>query len=113
MLLILLIGLIFSLVLHSVVFLLIFINMRRYTGGYHEEVYITSTDPTKKDTDGDELEDDDEFKFNCDPNKKDTDNNGIIDGKEKHQQTLDVVPDNKEQAVTKVSVSMAASGNIE
>lgn len=39
-LLILLIGLIFSLVLHSVVFLLIFINMRRYTGGYHASTYI-------------------------------------------------------------------------
>ena len=78
-----------------------------------DEVSKYNTDPTKKDTDGDELEDDDEFKFNCDPNKKDTDNNGIIDGKEKNQQTLDVVPDNKEQAVTKVSVSMFASGNIE
>ncbi|MCR5480374.1 MAG: hypothetical protein K6F27_11050 [Ruminococcus sp.] len=78
-----------------------------------DEVSKYNTDPTKRDTDGDELEDGDEFKFNCDPNKKDTDNNGIIDGKEKHQQTLDVVPDNKEQAVTKVSVSMNASGNIE
>lgn len=78
-----------------------------------DEVSKYNTDPTKRDTDGDELEDDDELKFNFDPNKKDTDNNGIIDGKEKHQQTLDVVPDNKEQAVTKVSVSMAASGNIE
>jgi len=78
-----------------------------------DEVSKYNTDPTKRDTDGDELEDGDEFKFNCDPNKKDTDNNGIIDGKEKHQQTLDVVPDNKEQAVTKVSVSMAATGNVE
>ena len=78
-----------------------------------DELSKYNTDPIKRDTDGDELEDDDEFKFNCDPNKKDTDNNGIIDGKEKHQQTLDVVPDNKEQAVTKVSVSMNVSGNIE
>ena len=78
-----------------------------------DEVSKYNTDPIKRDTDGDELEDDDEFKFNCDPNKKDTDNNGIIDGKEKHQQSYDFVPDNKEQAVTKVSVSMAASGNIE
>lgn len=78
-----------------------------------DEVNKYNTDPLKKDTDGDDLEDDDEFKFNCDPNKKDTDNNGIIDGKEKHQQTLDVVPDNKEQPITKVNISMAASGNIE
>lgn len=78
-----------------------------------DEVSKYKTDPTKRDTDEDDLEDDDEFKFNCDPNKKDTDNNGIIDGKEKHQQTVDVVPDNKEQAVSKVSVSMSATGNIE
>ena len=78
-----------------------------------DEVSKYKTDPTKRDTDEDDLEDDDEFKFNCDPNKIDTDNNGIIDGKEKHQQSVDVVPDNKEQAVTKVSVSMAATGNIE
>ena len=78
-----------------------------------DEVSKYNTDPTKKDTDGDELEDDDELKFNFDPNKKDTDNNGIIDGKEKHQQTLDVVPDNKEQPITKVNISMTATGNIE
>ena len=78
-----------------------------------DEVSKYNTDPLKPDTDEDDLEDDDEFKFNCDPNKKDTDNNGIIDGKEKHQQSYDFVPDNKEQAVTKVSVSMSASGNIE
>ena len=78
-----------------------------------DEISKYKTDPLKKDTDGDDLEDDDEFKFNCDPNKKDTDNNGIIDGKEKHKQTVDVVPDNKEQAVTKVSVSMNATSNIE
>ena len=78
-----------------------------------DEISKYNTDPLKRDTDNDDLEDDDEFKFNCDPNKKDTDNNGIIDGKEKHKQTVDVVPDNKEQAVTKVSVSMSASGNIE
>ena len=78
-----------------------------------DEVSKYNTDPIKRDTDGDELEDDDELKFNFDPNKKDTDNNGIIDGKEKHQQSYDFVPDNKEQAVTKVSVSMSASGNIE
>ena len=78
-----------------------------------DEISKYNTDPLKRDTDEDDLEDDDEFKFNCDPNKKDTDNNGIIDGKEKHQQTLDVVPDNKEQPITKVNISMAASGNIE
>ena len=78
-----------------------------------DEISKYNTDSLKKDTDGDDLEDDDEFKFKYDPNKKDTDNNGIIDGKEKHQQTLDVVPDNKEQAVTKVNISMAATGNIE
>ena len=78
-----------------------------------DELSKYNTDPTKRDTDGDELEDDDELKFKYDPNKQDTDGNGIIDSKEKNQQILDVVPDNKEQAVTKVSVSMAASGNIE
>ena len=78
-----------------------------------DEISKYKTDPLKRDSDEDDLEDDDELKFNCDPNKKDTDNNGIIDGKEKHQQTLDVVPDNKEQPITKVNISMAASGNIE
>ncbi len=78
-----------------------------------DELSKYNTDPIKRDTDGDELEDDDELKFNFDPNKQDTDGNGIIDSKEKNQQSLEVVPDNKEQAVTKVSVSMSASGNIE
>ena len=78
-----------------------------------DEISKYNTDPTKRDTDGDELEDDDELKFKYDPNKQDTDGNGIIDSKEKNQQSLEVVPDNKEQAVTKVSVSMSASGNIE
>ncbi len=78
-----------------------------------DELSKYNTDPIKRDTDGDELEDDDELKFNFDPNKQDTDGNGIIDSKEKNQQSLDVVPDNKEQPITKVSVSMAASGNIE
>ena len=78
-----------------------------------DELSKYNTDPIKRDTDGDELEDDDELKFNFDPNKQDTDGNGIIDSKEKNQQSLEVVPDNKEQAVTKVSVSMSATGNIE
>ena len=78
-----------------------------------DEISKYNTDPIKRDTDGDELEDDDELKFNFDPNKQDTDGNGIIDSKEKNQQSYDFVPDNKEQAVTKVSVSMAATGNIE
>ena len=78
-----------------------------------DEVNKYKTDPTKIDTDGDELDDDDELKFGFDPNKQDTNGNGIIDSKEKNQQTFDVVPDNKEQAVTKVSLSMSATGNLE
>lgn len=39
-LLIIIIGLLFGLVIDSIVFLVIFINMRRYTGGYHASTYL-------------------------------------------------------------------------
>lgn len=39
-LLILIIGVLFEYVLLSILFLLIFINMRRYTGGYHASTYL-------------------------------------------------------------------------
>lgn len=39
-LLIIIIGLIFNCALQSIIFLLVFINLRRYTGGYHASTYL-------------------------------------------------------------------------
>lgn len=76
------------------------------------EVNSFGTDPLVADTDGDELEDGDELILGTNPLKQDTNDNGIIDSKEKIQQTYTHKVKNEACAVTKVIVDMECTGNI-
>lgn len=77
-----------------------------------DEISIYGTDPLVVDTDGDGLEDPDEIYFDTDPNVVDTDGNGISDGDEKRSQVLTHEAENKESAVTEVTVAMSGTGNL-
>ena len=76
------------------------------------EVNYFGTDPLVADTDGDELEDGDEIILGTNPLKQDTNDNGIIDSKEKIQQTYTHKVTNEACAVTEVIVDMECTGNI-
>lgn len=76
------------------------------------EVNNFGTDPLVADTDGDELEDGDEIILGTNPLKQDTNDNGIIDSKEKFQQTYTYKVKNEDCAVTEVVVDMECTGNI-
>lgn len=77
-----------------------------------DEVNKYGTDPLNADTDGDELEDGDEIILGTNPLKQDTNDNGIIDSKEKFQQTFTHKVKNEDCAVTEVIVDMECTGNI-
>lgn len=77
-----------------------------------DEVNKYGTDPLVADTDGDELEDGDEIILGTNPLKQDTNDNGIIDSKEKFQQTFTHKVKNEDCAVTEVIVDMECTGNI-
>ena len=77
-----------------------------------DEVNVYHTDPLVPDTDGDRLDDGDEVMFGEDPLDEDSDDNGIPDGQEKRTQTFTHEVENKDCAVTEVTVTMDASGNI-
>lgn len=76
------------------------------------EVNNFGTDPLVADTDGDELEDGDEIILGTNPLKQDTNDKGIIDSKEKFQQTYTYKVKNEDCAVTEVVVDMECTGNI-
>ena len=77
-----------------------------------DEVTVYLTDPLLMDTDGDGLDDPDEIYFNTDPNDADSNDNGISDGDEKRAQILVHEAENKESAVTEVTVAFEGTGNI-
>ena len=77
-----------------------------------DEVNKYHTDPLVSDTDGDGLSDGDEVMFGEDPLDEDSDDNGIPDGQEKRTQTFTHEAENKDCAVTEVTVTMDATGNI-
>ena len=76
------------------------------------EVNVYHTDPLVPDTDGDGLDDGDEVLFGENPNNEDSNGNGTPDGEEKRTQTFTHEVENKDCAVTEVTVTMDASGNI-
>ena len=77
-----------------------------------DEVNVYHTDPLVPDTDGDGLDDGDEVLFGEDPNNEDSNGNATPDGEEKRTQTFTHEVENKDCAVTEVTVTMDASGNI-
>lgn len=77
-----------------------------------DEVNVYHTDPLVPDTDGDGLDDGDEVMFGENPNNEDSNGNGTPDGEEKRTQTFTHEVENKDCAVTEVTVTMDASGNI-
>lgn len=79
-----------------------------------DEVNIYGTDPLDPDTDKDGLTDSAEVnKFGTDPLDPDSDDNGILDGDEKRLQTFTHEAENKESAVTEVSVTIEATGDLD
>ena len=79
-----------------------------------DEVNVYGTDPLEPDTDKDGLDDGSEVnKFGTDPLSADSDGNGVADGDEKRLQTFTHEAENKESAVTEVSVTIEATGDLD
>ncbi len=80
----------------------------------YQEIVVYHCDPLNYDTDGDGLSDYDDVVLGFSPLLQDTDENGILDPDEKVGQTVEEVFDDETgRGITKVSVSMSLSGNIE
>ena len=75
-----------------------------------EEVNSYGTDPLVPDTDNDGLDDVAEIEFETDPLNPDSDSNGVLDGDEKRQQTFTFEVENKDCAVSEVTVSSECTG---
>lgn len=79
-----------------------------------EEVVIYFTNPLCVDTDEDGLSDYDDVKLGFSPVNKDTDNDGTLDANEIVKQIFEQeIFDSEKKAVSKVSIEMSTSGNIE
>lgn len=78
-----------------------------------DEVNIHQTDPKLYDTDGDGLSDGDDILLGFDPLLPDTNSNGILDSKEKINQTIvREIEDSEKKEVERVSVNLNCAGNI-
>lgn len=79
----------------------------------YDEIFEYNTNPIAKDSDEDGLEDDDELLFGFDPWNPDSNNNTILDGDEKiDQQKVMAIAEEELPAVTKVTVDISISGNV-
>ncbi len=87
-----------------------------------DELYVSGTDPCNPDTDNDELLDSDEgynsnfytdYGVYFDPFNYDTDGNGVADGKELINQTVDVPISIENSIFAEISVDSDSSNNLE
>jgi len=79
-----------------------------------DEVNIYHTNPLIIDTDEDGMSDGDEVALELDPLSKDSDGNGVLDNKEKIEQTLEVnISEVEKPEVKSVSLTMEGTGNIQ